>query len=209
MPGNPDRPFDHDTLKLRAVFAPEDAKSGISKADIIGPLGHDAVKIPAVFVPEGGTPPGYPYQRFGQTVFRPDEDDSEDDGPTMARSSPDAAENDSEPPAGLPRTRYRFGAALLRGRNPGPPPNPSLVGGQGDTLAAGIAALRAMAKPGNPLRQSLAVPGPGLDDPRGVAANVASGGAAAAASSGGGEGPRDAALRVRQAMPRTDVTPGS
>lgn len=39
MPNNPDEPFDYDTLKLRAVFVPEDGKDQVSATDIINPLG--------------------------------------------------------------------------------------------------------------------------------------------------------------------------
>jgi hypothetical protein len=80
MSGNSDRPFDHDTLKLRAVFVPDETEGEVSRDDIVSALGHDTVKIPAIFVPEGGTPPGYPYERFGQAEFRPDQDAGEENG---------------------------------------------------------------------------------------------------------------------------------
>ncbi|MGA3401549.1 MAG: hypothetical protein ABSC95_20235 [Acetobacteraceae bacterium] len=171
MPSNPDRPFDHDTLKLRAVFVPENAKDQLSKATITGALGYDAVKIPAVFVPEGGTPPGYPYERFGRAVFRPDADNSEKRSFTTEPSSsqsPDAAQQNGAPAPRLPRTRYRFGAALSGGGQPGSPPNPALAGRQGERIAAGIAVWRGMANPGKTLRQGLAVPGPAPDKHRGL-----------------------------------------
>jgi hypothetical protein len=70
MPNNPDLPFDHDTLKLRAVFVPDSAKDQHSPSTVTSALGYDAVKIPAVFVREGGMPPGYPYQHVGRVEFR-------------------------------------------------------------------------------------------------------------------------------------------
>ncbi len=69
-----DRPFGYDTLKLRAVFVPQDNPDKISPADITAALGYDAVKIPAIFVPDGSDMPrpGYPYVHVGRYVMRGD-----------------------------------------------------------------------------------------------------------------------------------------
>ena len=161
MPSNSDRPFDHDTMKLRAVFVHKDDKDQISQAGIVGALGYDTVKIPAVFVPKGGTPPGYPYEHFGRAEFRRSGGDGGkrifNSGPSAAGPQ-DAKVEDGESGPTLPRTRYRFGSALSDGRSPGVPPNPA--GGQRDPVAAGIAVWRGMANPGNTLRRSLAAPSP-------------------------------------------------
>ena len=143
MPNSPDRPFDDDTLKLRAVFVPENAKKQASRADIVRTLGHDAVKVPAVFVPEGGKPPGYPYERFGRAQFRPDDDRPETRVYTSQPSSQpsDQAQEQSGPRQTLPRTRFRFGAVL--DGNPPRPPNPTVPGGQSDPVRTGLEAWRA------------------------------------------------------------------
>jgi hypothetical protein len=176
MPSNPDRPFDHDTLKLRAVFVPEDARDEVSRASITSTVGHDAVKIPAVFVPEGGKPPGYPYEHFGRAEFRPDEDGAARRQFTMGSSSsqpPDGEQNDSQQIPMLPRTRYRFGAALFGGNQAGHPPNPALAGSQRDPTAAGIAVWRRMANPGAVWRQSRAAPDATPGEPGGRPTSVA------------------------------------
>ena len=153
MPNSPDRPFDDDTLKLRAVFVPENAKKQASRADIVRTLGHDAVKVPAVFVPEGGKPPGYPYERFGRAQFRPDDDLPQNriytSQPTSSQPA-DAAQDNDGPVQTLPRTRYRFGAAMYGA--PAPPPNQAAAG-QGDPAARGAAAWRSMVNPAAVLRQ--------------------------------------------------------
>ena len=147
MPSNPDRPFDHDTLKLRAVFIPEAAKDKVSQATITSALGHGALKIPAVFVPEGATPPGYPYERFGRAQFRPDDDVVAKRAFTSwpTSSQPAAQAQDDAPGPSLPRTRYRFGSALPN-RSPGPPPNPTLASRETNTVLAAIGVLRGIAK---------------------------------------------------------------
>ena len=68
---NDDRPFGHDTLKLRGVFVPEGNPGQVSRADIAGVLGYDVVRIPAVLVPVGhtGPRPGYPYVWFGRVAM--------------------------------------------------------------------------------------------------------------------------------------------
>jgi hypothetical protein len=159
MPSNPDRPFDHDTVKLRAVFVHKDDKGQVPQAGIVGALGYDTVKIPAVFVPKGGTPPGYPYEHLGRAEFRRSGGAG---GKRIFKSGPSSAgpqvakAEDSESGPTLPRTRYRFGSALSDGRSPGVPPNPA--GGQRDPVAPGIAVWRGAANPGNTLRRSLAAP---------------------------------------------------
>jgi muramidase (phage lysozyme) len=70
---DPDLPFGHNTLKLRAVFIPDGAD--VSMADIIQAVGPHPVLIRAVWVPPGGAMPGYPYEHIGQAVFIPDDDD--------------------------------------------------------------------------------------------------------------------------------------
>jgi hypothetical protein len=169
MPSNPDRPFDHDTLKLRAVFVPDDAKDQSSQADIIATLGYGAVKIPAVFVPAGGKPPGSGYEHIGRAQFRPDDDDDDSAARRVYTSwqtssqSPDETQEDSEPGPTLPQTRFRFGEALGGNRSPGPPPNPSVSSGRPAPapagLAAGVATWRGMADPVSVWRQSVAAPG--------------------------------------------------
>jgi hypothetical protein len=160
MPNSPDRPFDDDTLKLRAVFVPENARKQASRADIVRTLGHDAVKVPAVFVPEGGKPPGYPYERFGRAQFRPDDDLPQNriytSQPTSSQPA-DAAQDNDGPVQTLPRTRFRFGAAMYGA--PPPPPNQAAAG-QGDPVARGAAAWRSMANPGKLWRQSRTAPSP-------------------------------------------------
>ena len=86
MASNSERPFGHDTLKLRAVFVPEDAKDDVSRANISRTLGYHSLKIPAVFVPEGGDRPGLSYQSFGKAIFRRVED--RDDGRTVTAHQP-------------------------------------------------------------------------------------------------------------------------
>jgi hypothetical protein len=157
MPNNPDQPFDYDTMKLRAVFVPDDAKDQVSGADIVDSLGYDSVKIPAVIVPEGGTPPGFPYERFGRTEFRPDEDSAATHKFTSGPSSSQPSDTEDVPAATLPRTRYRFGAVLAGGRSPAPP-HPALAAGQGDPVAGGTAVWRGMKTPGAVWRQSPAAP---------------------------------------------------
>lgn len=164
MPSDPERPFDHDTLKLRAVFVPDHAKDKVSASDISGSLGYDAVKIPAVFVAKGEQPPGYPYEHFGEAVFRPDAEDG-GEGDNAASSSASSQSSGAAPqdaPAGpaLPPTRFRFGAALS-GSTPeaGQPPNPAVAGGWNDPAAGGIAMWRSLANPGSLWRQSSAAPG--------------------------------------------------
>ena len=191
MPNNPDQPFDYDTLKLRAVFVPEDEKDQVSSADIIDPLGYNAIKIPAVFVPEGGTPPGFPYERFGRTEFRPDEDSTATrrftSGPSSSQpSGAEDREERGEPAATLPRTRYRFGAALAGGPSPAPP-RPALAAGQGDPVADGTAVWRGMKTPGAVWRQSPAAP----SAMRGRATAAASGTENASGAPDGGAGVRD------------------
>jgi hypothetical protein len=202
MPSNSDRPFDHDTMKLRAVFVHKDDKDQISQAGIVGALGYDTVRIPAVFVPKGGTPPGYPYEHFGRAEFRRSGGDGGKRAVASGQSSAgpqDAREEDSESGPTLPRTRYRFGAALPGGRAPGIPPNPA--GRQRDPVAAGIAVWRGAANPGNTLRRSLVAPRstgnlataaasgtedvPAKTDPTGLFAKVGTGVAAALKGKGG------------------------
>jgi hypothetical protein len=166
MPSNPDRPFDHDTVKLRAVFVPDDARHQSSRADIAATLGYDTLKIPAVIVPEGGKSPGYGYEHIGRAQFRPDDEDSASrrtyTSSKSSSQSPDETQADSEPVPTLPRTRYRFGAALGGDRSPGPPPNPTVSSGRAAPaaagLAAGVAAWRGMADPVSVWRQSVRPP---------------------------------------------------
>jgi hypothetical protein len=167
MPSNPDRPFDYDTLKLPAVFVPDSDKDQVSSGDINRALGSDAVRIPAVFVPEGGSPPGYPYESIGRAEFRTEDPGAAQRKFTSWQSSSkpsDPAREDSEPAPTLPRTRYRFGAALGGDRSPGPPPNPTVSSGRPAPvavgLAAGIAAWRSMANPRSALGWSPAAPNP-------------------------------------------------
>ncbi|HEY7579256.1 MAG TPA: hypothetical protein VH855_16820 [Acetobacteraceae bacterium] len=75
MSDNPDLPFGHNTLKLRAVFIPDGAQ--VSMSDIARVVGLNPVLIPAVLVPPGGAPPGYPYEIIGEATFIPDRSDRE------------------------------------------------------------------------------------------------------------------------------------
>ncbi len=50
---NEDRPFGHDTLKLRAVFVPKGNPGNISAAGITDHLGHDVLRLRAIFIPDG------------------------------------------------------------------------------------------------------------------------------------------------------------
>ncbi len=149
MPDNPDRPFDHDTVEIRAVFVPDSAMDNVSRAEISRSVGYDAVEIPAVFVPEGGAPPGYPYIAIGEPIFRPDDPGATNrlfsSGQSSAQPS-GAAQEASQPGSLLPRTRYRFGSALAGGPA-GPPPDPTLPTRQNDPLriAAGVWRSLAMA----------------------------------------------------------------
>ena len=72
---DPNLPFGHNTLKIRAVFIPDGAQ--VSMSDITRVVGFDPVFIRAVRVPPGGAPPGYPYEIIGQATFIPDGDDQE------------------------------------------------------------------------------------------------------------------------------------
>jgi hypothetical protein len=145
MSDNSDRPFGHDTLKIRAVFVPEGAEDQFSRGDIIGAVGYDSVKVPAVFVPEGGTPPSHPYENFGKAEFRPDQDA----GPQQITASwQSAAPRDSESQpeqAASPPT-------------PPPTPAPALALQQGKPFAAGLAAWRSTADPGKVWRKKRAAP---------------------------------------------------
>ena len=148
MPNNPDLPFDHDTLKIRAVFVPDSAKDQHSPSAVTSALGYDAVKIPAVFVREGGMPPGYPYQHVGRAEFRRDEAAGKRRLPmssTASSQTPDAAQGDREAQPILPRTRYRFGAALPGG-SPGLPPNPALPGAHDHPARTATGILRGIAR---------------------------------------------------------------
>lgn len=86
MASNSDRPFGHDTLKVPAVFVPEDAKDGVSSANISRTLGFGSLKIPAVFVPEGGVRPDPSYQYFGKAEFSSADDGN--DGRTVTSQQP-------------------------------------------------------------------------------------------------------------------------
>jgi hypothetical protein len=184
MPNSADRPFDDDTLKLRAVFVPENAKQQPSRAEIVSALGHDAVKVAAVFVPEGGKPPGYPYERFGRAQFRPDDDLPQNriytSQPTSSQPA-DAAQDNDGPVQTLPRTRFRFGAGLYG--DPPQPPNQAAAG-QGDPFARGTAAWRSMANPAAVLRQRLAVPAATQGEQGGISTAAAASGADSAAPAG-------------------------
>jgi hypothetical protein len=212
MPSNPDRPFDYDTLKLPAVFVPDSDKGQVSSADINRALGSDALRIPAVFVPEGGSTPGYPYESIGRAEFRPGDDGAAQRKFTSWQSSSkpsDPAQEDSEPAPTLPRTRYRFGAALGGDRSPGQPPNPTVSSGRpapaAAGLAAGVAAWRSMANPGDVWRQSVAAPTgstvasspSGRADAVGDTAVPVAGGTTPAPPSGGGPARRVADARVQ------------
>ena len=164
MPTNPDRPFGHDTVEIRAVFVPDSATDKVSRSAISRVVGYDAVQIPAIFVPAGGKPPGHPYIAIGQPIFRPDDPGAANrqftSGQASSQPSGDGQADDQPAPA-LPRTRYRFGAALSGGPA-GPPPNSTVSSGRpapvAAGLAAGLAAWRSMANPGDIWRQSLAKP---------------------------------------------------
>ncbi len=210
MPDNTDRPFDHDTLKLRAVFVPEDAKDQVSQVNITRALGYDAVKIPAVFVPEGGKPPGFPYEYVGRVVFNPTEAGGGrrvfTTGPSSSQAS-DLAREDGAPGPTLPRTRYRFGAAWSGSRHRPPPPNPALGRGQGSPVATGIAMWCGMAHPGNVLRRSQAAAGPTREEQGGRVSVAATGVAEPAASSSQVDAVRDPGTPVGQPMPQASASP--
>ncbi len=117
MPANDDRPFGYDTLTLDAVVARDDQ---VSAANIAQTLRYDAVKVPAVLVQEGGTAPGYPYIYMGKMAC------SRIEGAAQAPASraPDWPSDEPQgenPVPRLPRTRFRFGAALLGGQGANPP----------------------------------------------------------------------------------------
>lgn len=97
MPDNPESPFGHRTVKLRAVFVPEDAKHNVSRADISRTVGYGSPKIPAVFVPEGGNRPGHPYQYVGKAVFSRTED--RDDARKFTARRPSWQSPDAEAPS--------------------------------------------------------------------------------------------------------------
>jgi len=73
MPGNSERPFGGDTLKLHAAFVPEDTEE-LSHAEVVAAVGLQPLTVPAVLVADGGQPPGHPYVSAGEFEFRPDED---------------------------------------------------------------------------------------------------------------------------------------
>lgn len=156
MPNSSARPFGHDTLKLRALFVPERAKSQPSSAVITGAVGHGAVKIPAVFVPQGGKSPGGSYVHVGKAEFRPDQDRGTDSAATRTftrhassrPTQPDTAEREQRPP--LPRTRYRFGTEQGGDHAPGPPPNPSRADFAADPMRAAVRVWRSMRNAGRP-----------------------------------------------------------
>ena len=143
MPSNSDKPFGHDTLKVRAVFVPEDSEHQLTKTSVMSDLSFDPVQISAVFVPEGGAPPGYPYEHVGAAEFRPDDDGSplQSTGRPPARQAPE-------------QERQRPRAAVT-------PPTPSVALRQG----AQMAAWRGMAAVARALRGSKAASAPAPDTP--------------------------------------------
>ncbi len=74
------RPFDHDTLKLRAIFVPENHPNRLSAANARSQLGADPLKIPAIFVPEGSNAqrPGHPYVHVGRYAMDKDQANKSD-----------------------------------------------------------------------------------------------------------------------------------
>jgi hypothetical protein len=167
MPDAPDRAFDGDTLKLRAVLVLEEDKDQVSQGAIAGVVGYDTMKIPAVVVPEGGDAPGYPYERFGQ-VELPDEPDE-----------PEQTSSDSSQAAQAVQAPQQDAAV--------PPPTPALAQGQSDPRA-GIEAWRGMADAGNVWRKSAA----GTASATAMGSRVAEAGSRtdAPATSGPGEQPK-------------------
>jgi hypothetical protein len=146
------RPFDHDTLKIRAIFVPENNPNRLSAADARSELGADPLKIPAIFVPEGSgaARPGHPYVHVGKYVMDKDQA-NEDGGGEQGRDgqqggsradgqnqdSEDGDDADAEEQAELPM-----------------PPTPALATSPGyaDPVAAGTAVLRGIANPNAVLR---------------------------------------------------------
>lgn len=135
---DPDLPFGHDTLTLRAAIIPAGAAVDVSDQDIAGTLGPDVVRIPAILVPHGGPPPGDPYVCFGKTMVHPREDEAR--GGTVSPVDVSVRGDDS---AGspLPRTRFRFGTGLLKQPSAGAPPMPALTRQHEEPVAAAIKAL--------------------------------------------------------------------
>jgi hypothetical protein len=127
------------------------------------------MKKPVLYLPDGekpSPPRNHPALRPPSTQADPvNRTQMFRQRPSWLDSPPDAEEA-VEPD--LPRTRYRFGATLPAGRDPGPPPNPSLATPRNETVRAAAAVLRNlssmqralatrhMARP--PVRATAAVP---------------------------------------------------
>jgi hypothetical protein len=147
MPDNPDPSAERPTQTRRPVILRVDYMGEAPSADALLPAGADPVRIHARPAPEAGTRPNRPFERPRLPGLRPD-----DGGPTkrVFTSGQSSQTQGAEPEEGelvveLPRTRYRFGAALPDGRSPGPPPNPSLAGANPVRAAAGVLRGIAMA----------------------------------------------------------------
>ena len=135
LTNDPDRPFGHDNLKLRAVFVPEGNPDDVSETDITEHVGQDVVKIPAVFIPEGSdiAPPGYPYVHVGQYQMSESgelgaQEPAQGDGDGGRGGGQGSESSDSTQPGRMP-------------------PVPALARGGGGSMAAGLAVLRGTRNP--------------------------------------------------------------
>jgi hypothetical protein len=147
MPDNPDPSAERPIQTRRPVILRVDYMGEAPSADALLPAGADPVRIHARPAPEAGTRPHRPFERPRLSGLRPD-----DGGPakrvfTSSQSSQTqgAEQEEGELVVELPRTRYRFGAALAGGRSPGPPPNPCLTGVSANPIRAAAGLLRGIA----------------------------------------------------------------
>jgi ribonuclease T1 len=210
LPVDADRPFAHDTLKLRAVFVPKDSRDKVSAGNITAALGYDTVKIPAIFVPEGSEAPrpGYPFVHFGRYVWRAD------GGMDVLKSAPGGG-SAADPAKGTGNTGNASSGQPTARRLP-PTPTPAVTQRYVDPVKTAVAtwrginmlapsaqpvASRATDGPGQTVARPNANPGESADsvapcaytgndplnatDPTGLFASVGSGVTAALQGKGG------------------------
>lgn len=115
MSDDPNLPFGHNTLKIRAVFIPDGAQ--VSMSDITRVVGFDPVLIRAVWVPPGGAMPGYPHEIIGQATFIPDSED-QDRAPGTGWLRPGTQNDPAAPDSPMPQRPHWSGSSIVRAARP-------------------------------------------------------------------------------------------